>query len=336
MPLPLLVPIALGIAGAFGVGKGVKAVVDSNKADDLDKEARSIVSRREKELEEYKQFTNTCLSGYGKKKLEALTKNVEPFLEYYQQLKNTDRTAASDLENLHLGAFTEATIGELKHSCELATSAMTGIGAGAGAGVLTAWGAYGGTMALATAGTGTAIGTLSGVAATNATLAWLGGGTLAAGGYGVAGGMAVLGTLVAGPALLIFGSILGAKADKKLDEARTNLEKAETFDTEVRGICQKLVMIQKVAELATDTLSQLRIRLRRINTRFAEILETRGVNFQNYSTDEKATVFQGVKFAQLIKAMIDINLLSEDGALLPESEQKFRGINDEILKIKES
>jgi hypothetical protein len=323
MPLPLLVPIAIGLAGVFGIGKGAKAIVDSNKADDLDANARAIISHREKELKQYKQFTNTRLADYGKKKLEALTKNVEPFLEYYQQLKNVDRTESSDLENLHLGAFSEAAIGELKYSCELATSAMTGVGTGAGAGVLTAWGAYGGTMALASAGTGTAIGTLSGVAATNATLAWLGGGTLAAGGYGVAGGVAVLGTLVAGPALLIFGSVLGAKADKKLDEARANLEKARTFATEVEGVCQKLVRIQEVAELATSTLSNLRSRLRRVNTRFADILQAQGVDFQIYSAEEKATVLQGVKFAQLIKAMIDTTLLSEDGALLPESEQKF-------------
>lgn len=42
------------------------------------------------------------------------------------------------------------------------------------------------------ASTGTAISTLSGAAATKATLAWFGGGSLAAGGFGVAGGGIVL------------------------------------------------------------------------------------------------------------------------------------------------
>lgn len=48
-----------------------------------------------------------------------------------------------------------------------------------------------------TASTGTAISTLSGAAATNATLAWLGGGALAAGGGGTAAGSALL--AMAGP-----------------------------------------------------------------------------------------------------------------------------------------
>ena len=84
-----------------------------------------------------------------------------------------------------------------------ATDVLSGGIAGVGAGALLGWGTYGGVMALGTASTGTAIGGLSGVAATNATLAWLGGGSLAAGGGGMALGSIVLGGIIAGPALLI-------------------------------------------------------------------------------------------------------------------------------------
>ena len=44
----------------------------------------------------------------------------------------------------------------------------------------------------AVASTGTAISSLSGIAASNATLAWLGGGSIAAGGFGMTGGLVVL------------------------------------------------------------------------------------------------------------------------------------------------
>lgn len=64
--------------------------------------------------------------------------------------------------------------------------------------------------AVGTAGTGTAISTLSGVAATRATLAVLGGGTLAAGGLGIAGGAVVLGGIG------IAGGIVGPHILKKL------------------------------------------------------------------------------------------------------------------------
>ena len=59
---------------------------------------------------------------------------------------------------------------------------------------------------LGTASTGTAISTLSGAAATKATLAWLGGGALAAGGWGVAGGVGVIALM----------TVVGAIAAKKV------------------------------------------------------------------------------------------------------------------------
>ena len=93
-------------------------------------------------------------------------------------------------------------IGELGH---FAASLATGSIAGAAGGALTALGAYSAAATFATASTGTAISTLSGAAASNATLAFFGGGSLATGGLGMAGGTAVLGGLVAGTALLVMG-----------------------------------------------------------------------------------------------------------------------------------
>ena len=99
------------------------------------------------------------------------------------------------------------------------------IGAGTAAGAAIA--ALGPTAAMSiatvigTASTGTAISALSGIAATNAALAWLGGGTLAAGGAGIAGGSVILGLFgpvgwaIAG--LSTMGGILTARIKNKND-----------------------------------------------------------------------------------------------------------------------
>lgn len=68
----------------------------------------------------------------------------------------------------------------------------------------------------ATASTGVAIGSLSGAAAKSATLAWLGGGSLASGGLGVAGGMIVLTSAAAVAALALAAA--ANFAVKKYDE----------------------------------------------------------------------------------------------------------------------
>lgn len=103
------------------------------------------------------------------------------------------------------------------------TAAYIGTGTAAGAAIAT----LGPTAAMSiatvigTASTGTAISALSGIAATNAALAWLGGGTLAAGGAGIAGGSVILGLFgpvgwaIAG--LSTMGGILTARIKNKND-----------------------------------------------------------------------------------------------------------------------
>lgn len=331
MPLPLLVPLIIGGGSAlFGAGKAAKAIYDNSKANDIASNAQYIVDRANRNLDIRKGATNRRLSDYGGLKLVALDKQISQFVTLFKRLKNVELVESPELENIKIGKFSEVTIAELQHSCNIAQNMLQGVGAGAVGGALTAFGAYSGTMMLASAGTGAAISSLSGVAATNATLAWLGGGTLAAGGLGVAGGTMVLGTLVAGPALLIFGCVLGAKASQKLSEAQENMEKAKTFKVEVDGVCQKLDMIQAVTLTAFEVLSTLRGRLRRATYALKNVIDEYGNNFSVYNDEAKAVVFQSVKYAQLVKAVIDTPILNKDGELLGDASKAFTEIKNMI------
>ena len=79
---------------------------------------------------------------------------------------------------------------------------------------------------LGTASTGTAIATLSGASAFNATMAWFGGGALAAGGAGMAGGGLMLSGLVAIP-LVAFASSASYSKATKMDEETANVIAAQ-------------------------------------------------------------------------------------------------------------
>ncbi|MFF2777490.1 hypothetical protein ACFVU3_21575 [Streptomyces sp. NPDC058052] len=115
-------------------------------------------------------------------------------------------------------------------------NAIRGAAAGGAAGVAVggaaAYGAFTAAALFGTASTGAAISTLSGVAATNATLALLGGGTLAAGGAGMAGGILLLTGMVAAPAAALAAAgfyVLRKRRTKKEEERlRAEVETAET------------------------------------------------------------------------------------------------------------
>ncbi|WP_052443944.1 hypothetical protein [Pectobacterium brasiliense] len=94
-----------------------------------------------------------------------------------------------------------------------------------------ALGAWALVSAIGTASTGTAISTLSGVAATNATLAWFGGGALAAGGAGMSGGMLVLGGIVAAPIIYFAAKSAWTKARAFQDQEELVKQEHEKLRT---------------------------------------------------------------------------------------------------------
>jgi hypothetical protein len=97
---------------------------------------------------------------------------------------------------------------------------VVGGGVGLGVGSAVAVGSWAAVSALGTASTGIAIASLHGVAATNAILASLGHGALAAGGAGMLGGKLALGGIVLLPAAAIMGVMAHAKAGEINDKAQ--------------------------------------------------------------------------------------------------------------------
>jgi len=333
MPLPLIVPILVAASGAFGVGKGVQALVRNKKAKDLNISAKELVEQMEQQLDHSRELCNETLASLGQEKVDSLRYEITDFVNIYSKIKNVDLNEEAGIDSLRLGEFSNVLLNEMRVSCSLFDASTLGLGTGAAGGALTAFGAYSGTMMFASAGTGTAISTLSGVAASNATLAWLGNGTLAAGGYGVAGGTIVLGVLTTGPALLIFGSFLNAKAGKNLDKAKSNQEQAQTYADEVSLILTALNGIYDLALLAKDTLAVARKQLANATERLNSIVNVCGEDYREFNQNARNVVFKAVKIAQLTKVLIDTPILDQDGNLLSDSEANISRFADHLATL---
>ncbi|WP_404300073.1 hypothetical protein [Alicycliphilus denitrificans] len=326
MPVPIILgAVALG-TGAYGVYKGLSGAIDQSNAGDINNNAQSMVSAARKQVETQRQSTNDLLTDYGARKLRAFNGVIPEFIQTFSRLKNIEIAQTSGLDKLNLGEFSTQTLEGLRKDYQAFKDAGLGVGAGLGGGVALAFGAYNGTMLLATAGTGTAISTLSGVAATNATLAWLGGGSLAAGGYGVAGGMMVLGGIVAGPALMIFGHIVGNKGEEALNNALSNLERAKTARDDAGKLVAQLDAIGQITSLANSTFSSITAHLRRNVSELEKVIKNEGEDWRAFSPESSETVVRTVKFAQLIKAMIDTPILDKDGKLVLSTEKRLNDI----------
>ena len=323
MPIPFLL-IGLGVAtAAVGVGKSIKAAVDMSDAKDLNNEANSIIEEAKFRINKARENTNNSLKTLGREKLNILSTSVSEFLVEFRKIKNVHFRSSIGTRELLVTPPSEKELMELKMMSGHATSILGGIGGGALGGALTAFGAYSAAGTFAAASTGTAIASLSGAAATNATLAFFGGGSLAAGGLGMAGGTMVLGGLVAGPALAIMGFIVGAKASTELNKAYENRANARKFEAEVDVAVDMCNAIAQRADMFTDLLlklnnyaiTQINVMRRAINLH---------ADFRYFNADEQKATAAAVAVINSIKAVIDTPILTEDGNLTNASANVLR------------
>lgn len=253
-------------AGKIGrVVTGYEAYDSRKKAKEAKELADRMVANIEEENRRRREESNRVLSDFGKTKLELLKTCLSPFLGYLKVMGNNykdkeyefggkinlDQLDIDTLESIEMNASTAGKIAVA--STGVATIALCGVPAATTSAV----------MAFGAASTGTAISSLSGAAATNATLAWLGGGSLAAGGGGMAAGSAVLGAITATTtgvfALAAAGIVASAYYSKKYTEATAYLE-------EVKKVRAKA----KLGWAAMEAINQRAIELESVMKRLCE------------------------------------------------------------------
>jgi len=321
----MAVPIIIGAIAAgsalYGAIKGVNGVVDKKESEHINEQARELIDTANRRLEKQREVTNNELISYGSNKLKILNEVVPKFIATFERLKNVDFKNSTELDKLNHGDFSTTVISDLKSGYEMLQASGIGLVAGVGSGAAMAFGAYSGTMMLASASTGTAISALSGAAATNATLAWIGGGSLATGGLGVAGGTMLLGGVIAGPALAIVGHFLGNAGEEALNKARGNMEQAETIVTQSKLMVGKLTAIREVTALAAQLFSKASLKLTSATFELDSVIDEQGADYSKFSAESRAKVLCAVKMAQLTKAMIDTPILDEDGQLVLSTEK---------------
>lgn len=330
MAFPLIAVAIAAIGAAIGVGTGAKGVINQREADRVNKTAQDIADGATRSLNAARKRTGDALADLGKAKINVLNTSISDFIAAFSQLKDIDFQNSTGLDELRKFYLDKAAFSELKELSNMASSLAGGAASGATIGAITAFGAFKAAVFLGAASTGTAISTLSGVAATNATLAFFGGGSLAAGGLGVAGGTAVLGGLVAGPALAVLGIVVCARSSGNKDKAYTNLAEARKFYEEMKTaseMCDKIATRANMFRNALNTMNEMFIPL---VEKLEYSIDTYGTSYQNFSKAAKENVAAACALVQSIKALIDTPILTPDGKLTTESEEAIREAEESI------
>lgn len=265
---------------------------------------------------------------------------IVPFRDIFQRLKHIDPVELAELSKLSVIVMptvadeVDTEHWELREKAvtaavgSLAGSALTGYSVGAG--TVFAVGAF------ASASTGTAISGLSGAAATSATLAWLGGGSLAAGGGGVAAGTMVLTGLVAAPAVLSLAA-LGEWQSRRL--RRSEQEKAqelERLEAQMREAEDAAPALDARSKDMQRILQGLQFTLLRRLPSFTSLVETCD-DFTQYDPPRRAEVAEMVDLASLAVMVMSCPITDAEGwmtegprQVVAYAEARLQSLNTEV------
>lgn len=258
LPLIPLALIAVGaVTGSGGLALGGKGAWDLKKAQEEFNQSKSLYERRRKRSEVRVGLTNKRLEQLGEQQKQALTDVVLRMADFMRRnskkIKENERLLVEGLDT-EMNAVPN--MERLQFDAAAWISAVVG---SVGAGAATNAGVMGAATAFGTASTGAAITGLSGIAAENAMLAFLGGGSLAAGGGGMALGAAALNAVVIGPAVLVGGFVAKGQGEKQITRAKEftktvskEIASMDLFDAGLEAIDKRVrELVTLLAELSS-------------------------------------------------------------------------------------
>lgn len=281
MPLPFILAGAAVAAAGYGAKKGYDGYQDKSEANDIVEASKRKYNNEKAFFDKKNDLTNKSLTKLGELQLK-VGRDFKEFRTIADKLlEKLNQTNSKDIAL----DFPQHKLDEID-GLALSTTAYMGKVAGAGAaGAAAAYAVYGGVMAVAAASTGTPIAALSGAAAYNATMAAIGGGSIAAGGFGMAGGAMVLGGVVAAPIMAIAGWAFASHAEEALSDARKTRR-------EVNEIVEKMEKGRKQLDKTKLYVDKIYSETDRLYTVFKEYFDSLKAFEQLISTKTDITKFE--------------------------------------------
>ena len=329
MPLPLIIGGIATVAGIAGAGSGIHGGVKLKKANDTMKVAKSIQEELVADFKDANKITMEKLDELGELELTVLD-SFNNFADAIEKIQHRPEFKSVSKKKIKLPEYTPEEIKKVSAGAGVLLGGLGGTTVGVAGGFAAAGATTSAVMALGTASTGTAISTLSGVAATNATLAALGGGSLAANGGGMALGSVVLGGATLGVGLLIGGVIFNVTGRKVSDKAEDALDETLRADTEGRKVIRFLNKLGESAEDYAKVIDDVSDRYyEHLNNLNETVIANGKTDWNNFTDDEKKNIENTVLLVNLLYHMCKVNLVNKS-----ENDNDINTLNE--IEIEEA
>ncbi|WP_367696777.1 sortase [Helicobacter pylori] len=299
MPLPFIFGgLALAAVG-YGVKKGIDALDADCEADEFIKKAESLKEESTKRLESVQSDCKLAFARFGEKKLRVLSHSVSNFLNHFHRL-NCSRII---IEGINMQDIQHQVSDARKITNQLNANGIDGDSV---LGVFAGFGSLG----ISSFTTG----------------AILGGGLAASG----LAGMAVIGGLVAGPALAILGALNADEMEKKRDDAKAYLSQVEAAVKKADVIVDNLQAVRKMVDLFTRQITKIDALFFSLSQDAIATMKKHHYDTSRYNQKEKDQLCVAVSTLSSLSAFLKVSIMDEHQKLNKKAQNALNLMRNQI------
>ncbi len=299
MPLPFILGgLALAAAG-YGVKKGIDALDADCEADEFIKKAESLKEEATKRLESAQSDCKLAFARFGEKKLRVLSHSVSNFLNHFHRLNRSRIT----IEGINMQDI-QRQVSDARNLLNQLNA--NGIDGDSVLGVFAGFGSLG--------------------VSSFTTGAILGGG-LTMGGLA---GMAVLGGLVAGPALAILGALSADEMEKKRDDAKAYLSQAEAAVKKADAMIDNLQAVRKMVDLFTRQITKIDALFFSLSQDAIATMKKHNYDISRYNQKERDQLSVTVSTLMTLSAFLKVSIMDKHQKLNEKAQNALNLMRDQM------
>ncbi|RVY19295.1 sortase [Helicobacter pylori] len=299
MPLPFILAGVVLVAAGYGVKKGIDALDADCEADEFIKKAESLKEEATKKAESAESGCRRAFMRLGEKKLHVLSHTVSNFLDHFHRL-NRSRII---IEGINMQDIQRQVSDAQNLLNQLNTNGIDGDSA---PGVIAGCGGLG--VSSFTAGA-------------------ILGGWLAASGLA---GMAVVGDLLAAPALAIFGAISADEMEKKRDDAKAYCSQVEAAVKKADVMIDDLRSVEKMAELFTRQITKFDALFFSLSQEAIATMKKHHYDTSRYDQEEKDQLCVTVSTLSSLSAFLKVPIMDKHQKLNKKAQNALNLMRNQI------
>ncbi|MFP6022934.1 sortase [Helicobacter pylori] len=299
MPLPFILGGLALVAAGYGVKKGIDALDADCEADEFIKKAESLKEEATKKAESAESDCRRAFMRFGEKKLHVLSHTVSNFLDHFHRLKHSRIT----IEGINMQDI-QRQVSDARNLLNQLNA--NGIDGDSAPGVIA--GCVGLGVSSFTTG------------------AILGGGLAASG----LAGMAVIGGLVAGPALAILGALSADEMEKKREDAKAYLSQVEVAVKKADVVVDNLQAVRKVVDLFTRQITRIDMLFFSLSQDAIATMKKHHYDTSLYNQKEKDQLSVTVSTLMTLSAFLKVPIMDEHQKLNEKAKNALNLMRDQM------